>query len=116
MQRRERRGDHDLDVLDVLHEAPQFLRKQDGIVHRFEHLPVACDEGGSHGLSLSAATPGSVRPPRNSSDAPPPVEICVIRSLTAAFCTAAIESPPPTMVVPRTAATERAIAVVPVAN
>src|SRR5437899_547795 len=29
-------------------------------------------------LSESAATPGSVRPPRNSSDAPPPVEMCVI--------------------------------------
>ena len=53
-------------------------------------------------LSVSAATPGSVRPPRNSSDAPPPVEMCVIRSASPAFFTAAIESPPPIMVVPCT--------------
>src|SRR5262249_25070226 len=35
-------------------------------------------------FSASAATPGSVRPPRNSSEAPPPVEMCVIRSATPA--------------------------------
>ena len=51
------------------------------------------------------ATPGSVRPPSHSSDAPPPVEMCVILSATPAFFTAAIESPPPMMVVPFTAAT-----------
>ena len=64
----------------------------------------------------NAATPGSVRPPRNSSDAPPPVEMCVIRSATPAFFTAAIESPPPTIVVPFTLATACAIAIVPFAN
>src|SRR4051812_2918471 len=67
-------------------------------------------------LSVSAATPGSVRPPRNSSDAPPPVEMCVIRSAIPDFFTAEIESPPPMIVVPRTAATARAMALVPVAN
>ena len=51
-------------------------------------------------MSVSAATPGSVCPPRNSSEAPPPVEMCVILSATPAFFTAAIESPPPMIVVP----------------
>ena len=55
-------------------------------------------------------------PPRNSSDAPPPVEMCVILSAMPAFFTAAIESPPPMMVVPFTAATARATALVPAAN
>ena len=43
----------------------------------------------------NAATPGKIRPPRNSSDAPPPVEMCVILSVTPALATAAIESPRP---------------------
>src|SRR5437764_1316522 len=67
-------------------------------------------------LSVSAATPGSIRPPRNSSDAPPPVEICVILSATFAFFTAAIESPPPIIVVPLTLATAQATALVPSAK
>src|SRR5437764_263763 len=67
-------------------------------------------------LSVSAATPGSVRPPRNSSDAPPPVEMCVMRSARPAFFTAAMESPPPIIVVPFTDATAAATALVPVAN
>src|SRR5207244_1652394 len=83
MHRGERRADHNLDVLHVLDEAAQLLRKEDGVVHRLVHLPVAGNERCSHGLSLSAATPGNVRPPRNSSDAPPPVEMCVILSATA---------------------------------
>ena len=37
-------------------------------------------------LSVRAATPGSTVPPRNSSDAPPPVEMCVISSVTPALC------------------------------
>src|ERR1039457_1521340 len=48
-------------------------------------------------LSVSASTPGSFLPSRNSSDAPPPVEICVILSATSAPCTAATVSPPPTI-------------------
>src|SRR5215203_6982401 len=56
-------------------------------------------------LSVSAATPGSTRPPRNSSEAPPPVEMCEMRSVTPALWTAEIESPPPMMVVPVTFAT-----------
>src|SRR5687768_11308260 len=66
--------------------------------------------------SGKAATPGSVCPPRNSSEAPPPVEMCVMRSVTPAFATAAMESPPPTMVVPLTSATASATAIVPCAN
>ena len=53
-------------------------------------------------MQSDASIPGSVRPPRNSSDAPPPVEMCVMRSVTPAFAAAAIESPPPMIVVPLT--------------
>src|SRR6185436_11323811 len=65
---------------------------------------------------LSAATPGRVRPPRNSSDAPPPVEMCVILSVTPALATAAIESPPPITVIPFTAGTALATSIVPLAK
>src|SRR5271167_3099268 len=51
----------------------------------------------AHFLSVSASTPGSFFPSRNSSDAPPPVEMCVILSATPAACTAATESPTPTI-------------------
>src|SRR5262249_19379704 len=116
----------DLDVGDVLHHALQLLDEDDRLVNGLEHLPVAGDERDSHvtlgripaypALSVSAATPGSVRPPRNSSDAPPPVEMCVMRSARPAFFSAAIESPPPTIVVPLTDATAAATAFVPLAN
>ena len=39
--------------------------------------------------------PGSSRPSRNSREAPPPVEMCVILSAKPSFSTAAAESPPP---------------------
>src|ERR1017187_2676621 len=48
-------------------------------------------------LLLNASTPGNFLPSRNSSDAPPPVEMCVILSSTPAALTAATLSPPPTM-------------------
>jgi hypothetical protein len=48
-------------------------------------------------LSVSASTPGSFLPSRNSSEAPPPVEMCVILSATPEAFTAATESPPPTI-------------------
>src|SRR3990172_27472 len=55
-------------------------------------------------LSCSAATPGRVRPSRNSREAPPPVEMWVIRSARPACLTAATESPPPmTLVAPESA-------------
>src|SRR5258708_20677912 len=53
--------------------------------------------GGLVHLSVSASTPGSFLPSKNSSDAPPPVEMCVILSATPASCTAATQSPPPPM-------------------
>src|ERR1700674_5357158 len=68
-------------------------------------------------LSVSASTPGSFLPSRNSSDAPPPVEMWVILSATPAALTAATESPPPTIVVaPAFSATASAILKVPLAN
>src|SRR5882672_10053062 len=70
-------------------------------------------------LSVSASTPGNFLPPRNSSDAPPPVEMCEILSANPAWWIAATESPPPTIeVAPRAvaAATARAISSVPFAN
>src|SRR5690606_15738385 len=95
VHRGERRRDDDLDVLDVPDEAAELLDEHDGLVDRLVHLPVAGDEGMPHGwrcyLSVSAATPGSTRPPRNSSDAPPPVEMWVILSATPTAFTAAIE-------------------------
>src|SRR5437879_2882743 len=48
-------------------------------------------------LSVRATTPGNCFPSRNSSDAPPPVEMCEILSATPAAFTAATESPPPTI-------------------
>src|SRR5882762_4255859 len=55
-----------------------------------------CAEKKIH-LLVRASTPGSLRPPRNSREAPPPVEIWEILSATPDWWTAATESPPPTM-------------------
>src|SRR5262249_37273835 len=63
-----------------------------------------------------AAIPGRVLPSRNSSEAPPPVEMWLIWSATPAWLTAATESPPPTTVIALDAASARAIAIVPSAN
>src|SRR5215467_595918 len=68
-------------------------------------------------LFVSASTPGSFLPSRNSSDAPPPVEMCVILSATPAAFTAATLSPPPMIeVAAPLSATARAIFFVPLAN
>src|SRR3989338_2620647 len=67
-------------------------------------------------LSLKTATPGRVLPSRNSSDAPPPVEIWVIFSPTPAFFTAAAVSPPPMILVALELATSLATAIVPWLN
>src|SRR6266851_8825931 len=50
--------------------------KQRGHRGRREHR----EEGGH--LLVRVLSPGSLRPPRNSSDAPPPVEMCEILSAT----------------------------------
>jgi hypothetical protein len=49
-------------------------------------------------LGVRAATPGSVRPSRSSREAPPPVEMWLMRCATPAFSTAHTESPPPMIV------------------
>src|SRR5207244_2512580 len=113
--RGERRRDDDLDVVHRIRQLAELLDERDRLLDGLVHLPVRGEEGCSH-LSGNAATPGSSRPPRNSSDAPPPVEMCVILPLTPAFATAAIESPPPTTVVPCTDATAFATSTVPFAN
>src|SRR5215468_12318838 len=65
-------------------------------------------------LSVRASTPGKVLPSRNSKDAPPPVEMCVILSATPAARTADTESPPPTIdSAPGLSATARATLNVP---
>ena len=47
-----------------------------------------------------ASIPGNTLPSRNSNEAPPPVDTCVISSLYPAFSTANALSPPPTIVTP----------------
>ena len=70
----------------------------------------------SYSFSFSAAMPGSSLPSRNSKDAPPPVEICVILSAKPSFVTAETESPPPTIETAPEAATASATAKVHFAN
>src|SRR5689334_9713313 len=55
-------------------------------------------------------------PARNSSDAPPPVEMCEILPATPADLTAFSESPPPTTDTAPDSATALAIATVPLSN
>src|SRR5438876_6910739 len=64
-------------------------------------------------LSGRTATPGSSMPARNSSVAPPPVEICEILSATPAALMAFSESPPPTTETAPDCATALAMATVP---
>src|ERR1700722_12367035 len=63
-----------------------------------------------------AFTPGSSTPPRNSNDAPPPVETWEILSATPADLMAFSESPPPTTLTAPDPATAFAIATVPVSK
>src|SRR3982074_2813051 len=67
-------------------------------------------------FSVNAATPGSSIPAKNSSDAPPPVEMCDILSATPADLTAFSESPPPPTETAPDAATALASATVPRSN
>src|SRR5579863_4744018 len=103
--------------------------QRDTLVHRRVHLPVSGDhEPGRRTVAVvlrhrcapsrsrSAATPGSVRPSRNSIVAPPPVEIKPILSATPASCTAAARSPPPSTGVAAYAASARATSRVPAAK
>ena len=67
-------------------------------------------------LSIKHSIPGNFFPSKNSKDAPPPVDICVILSSKPAFFTAAAESPPPIIVVASISANTFAISLVPIAN
>src|SRR5579859_967802 len=79
-----------------------------------QHAGTRCDSQECPAyLSVSAATPGSVMPARNSSDAPPPVEMWEILSATPADLTAFSESPPPTTDTAPDCATALAMATVP---
>ena len=49
-QRRERRGQHDLDGRILVQGAGQFLHEADGLGGRLVHLPIPDNEGGAHGL------------------------------------------------------------------
>src|SRR6266446_4641426 len=120
-----RRND-DIAVQCVRNERQERREKRSCIRLRLVHLPIPCDHSaapaaawcGAHRL-VSASTPGNLRPPRNSSEAPPPVEMCEIFPATPDWCTAATESPPPPIdVAPESvaAATAFAISSVPLAN
>ncbi len=67
-------------------------------------------------MSIKQAIPGSSRPSKNSSEAPPPVDICVILSAKPNFSTAAAESPPPIIEIAPLSATAFATAYVPFAK
>src|SRR5437773_11789432 len=107
---------------DVLGER---ARERHRLAARAVHLPVAGDQRcaahgafsiGSVASSSSARSPGSSRPSRNSSDAPPPVDTWLTASSFPARRRAATESPPPTTVVPLHAAIPSATASVPRLN
>ena len=68
-------------------------------------------------LSNKHSIPGNFLPCKNSNEAPPPVDICVILSANPDFSTAAAESPPPIIVVASSnSASAFAIEFVPIAN
>ena len=68
------------------------------------------------GLSVKQAIPGNSLPSSNSSEAPPPVEICVKLSSKCNFLIAATESPPPTIDIAFVAAIASATFSVPMLN
>src|SRR5262245_11687004 len=107
-------------MIDVLDGRYQSVKKNARFGPRLKHFPVASDDRSSHGfigyLFVNASTPGSFWPDRNSRDAPPPVDICVIFDSTPDCATAAAESPPPTIENAFDSATARAMAKVPWAN
>src|SRR5271155_2192915 len=78
-----------------------FRRLLDGAkdppVHECVGWRIGWHDYALHGLLLSASTPGSFSPARNSNEAPPPVEMCEIWDARPDCSTAATESPPPTI-------------------
>src|SRR5687767_12827328 len=71
------------DIDPVINAGVQAIAKLfhevDGLEVCLVHLPVGRYHGLSH-LTSRASRPGSLRPSRNSKEAPPPVEMCVTRS------------------------------------
>ena len=104
-----------LDILNLRKQRVEEARVSARVLNIFQ-LPAMIGCRISLPLSVSTSTPGSFWPERNSSDAPPPVEICVIFDSMPDCATAAAESPPPTIENAFDSATARAIAKVPCAN
>ena len=115
----ERRRDHDLDVGDVLDEAAELFDVLHGVGHRLVHLPVARDDRGPHGPAdgLRLYSPSrefqrssflGQRRPRPAGAARPAARATRLRQSRCGRCvpaspalfTAAMESPPPTMLMP----------------
>src|ERR1700730_8153379 len=106
-----RRRHHDVAIIGVRDKRRKRRKKPACVGNGLVHFPIAGDHPTPHRIillhtdlymyafyfSLSASTPGSFRPARNSSEAPPPVEICEILSARPDWWTAATESQPPTM-------------------
>src|ERR1700732_5178967 len=123
---REGRGDDDVAMLRGGNQGPKGLKEGACLRLRFVHLPIAGDDRAAQSnlpelacLFVSASTPGSLSPARNSSEAPPPVEMWEICLATPACSAAATESPPPTIEVAPAfvaSATARAIPSVPWEN
>src|SRR3954454_17198373 len=118
-QRGERQQHDGLGPVEHLlgHREDDLLHQPDGLEVGQVHLPVAGDQPTAGHQSSSTVRPGSCRPSRYSSDAPPPVLMCPnADSSRPSWRTAAAESPPPTTDSPSTAATARATPSVPAAN
>src|ERR1043165_6218050 len=126
-QRRENGRDDNVTMVRIRDQRLYSEGGVNGLANGLVHLPVSGDYGFAHRLlgsdegrppkaptnylSVNAATPGNSSPARNSRVAPPPVEMCVMRSATPARVTAETESPPPTITVaPRSAASATACA------
>src|SRR4051794_19121411 len=118
-QRGERRQ-HDRfgPVEDLLrHREDDLLHQPDGLEVGQVHLPVAGDQPTARHQPSRTVRPGSCRPSRYSSDAPPPVLMCWnADSSSPSWRTAAAESPPPTTESPSTCDTASATPRVPAAN
>ena len=74
-QRGERRAQHDLHASRALEPDADGRGERAGLRQQAVHLPVADHERRAHQASVSASTPGSLRPSRNSRKAPPAVEM-----------------------------------------
>src|SRR6185436_260609 len=120
------------DLIQLLHERPAVAEDElqfDFLGHRFV-FRVPCSvtralsprpKGPGHGprntdYAFSTSTPGRLAPAMNSSEAPPPVEMWVMRSAKPDAFTASTDSPPPTTLIASASATARAMAIVPFAN